>query len=91
MTVSIVPGSTLAASTTSSTELSEAINSMFRWYENAEVCYAYLKDMPPLGPHLDKAEFRKAKWFTRGGCLQELIALQNVEFYAMNWTEIGIK
>ena len=27
---------------TSSSELSEAINSMFNWYRGAEVCYAYL-------------------------------------------------
>ncbi|KAF2030919.1 HET-domain-containing protein, partial [Setomelanomma holmii] len=30
---------------TSSAELSEAINSMFRWYKNAKVCYAYLEDI----------------------------------------------
>jgi hypothetical protein len=30
----------------SSAELSEAINSMFRWYALAEVCYAYLDDVP---------------------------------------------
>ena len=30
---------------TSSAELSEAINSMYRWYRNAEVCYAYLVDV----------------------------------------------
>lgn len=28
-----------------STELFEAINSMFRWYAEAEVCYAYLADV----------------------------------------------
>lgn len=31
-----------------SSELSEAINSMFRWYEAAQICYAYLADVPPL-------------------------------------------
>jgi hypothetical protein len=31
---------------TSSTELSEAINSMFRWYAGAVVCYAHLSDVP---------------------------------------------
>ncbi|KAL1875263.1 hypothetical protein Daus18300_003334 [Diaporthe australafricana] len=31
---------------TSSAELSEAINSMYRWYENAGVCYVYLQDEP---------------------------------------------
>lgn len=29
----------------SSSELSEAINSMFRWYRDAEVCLAYLQDV----------------------------------------------
>lgn len=29
----------------SSTELSEVINSMFRWYQNAERCYVYLSDV----------------------------------------------
>lgn len=29
----------------SSAELSEAINSMFRWYHEAEVCYAFLSDV----------------------------------------------
>ena len=30
---------------TSSAELSEAINSMYRWYNQAEICYAYLVDV----------------------------------------------
>ena len=30
---------------TSSTELSEAINSMFNWYALSEVCYVYLEDV----------------------------------------------
>jgi hypothetical protein len=31
---------------TSSAELSEAINSMYRWYQESGVCYAYLADVP---------------------------------------------
>ncbi|KAK1755261.1 HET-domain-containing protein [Echria macrotheca] len=31
---------------TSSAELSEAINSMFNWYRDASICYAYLEDVP---------------------------------------------
>ncbi|PIL34421.1 hypothetical protein GSI_03196 [Ganoderma sinense ZZ0214-1] len=38
---------------TSSSELSEAINSMFAWYKWATICYAYLADVPPLS-HEDK-------------------------------------
>lgn len=30
----------------SSAELSEAINSMFAWYQRAGICYAYLEDVP---------------------------------------------
>jgi len=29
----------------SSSELSEAINSMFMWYKKAQICYAYLDDV----------------------------------------------
>ncbi len=29
----------------SSADLSEAINSMYRWYQNASVCYAYMADV----------------------------------------------
>lgn len=32
---------------TSSAELSEAINSMFRWYQNAQACFVYLNDLEP--------------------------------------------
>jgi hypothetical protein len=35
---------------TSSAELSEAINSMFAWYKNSAVCFAYLADVRPLSP-----------------------------------------
>lgn len=31
----------------SSAELSESINSMFRWYRRAAKCYEYLADLPP--------------------------------------------
>ncbi|KAI0908774.1 heterokaryon incompatibility protein-domain-containing protein [Ustulina deusta] len=36
---------------TSSAELSEAINSMFRWYHNSAICAAYLSDLPPHDGH----------------------------------------
>jgi hypothetical protein len=72
---------------TSSAELSEAINSMYKWYKDSSVCYAYLADLttPTIG------EFRSAKWFTRGWTLQELIAPRNLEFYTADWTEYGTK
>ena len=48
----------------SSAELSEAINSMFRWYQNAKICFAYLHDAK--GKH----DFTKSDWFNRGWTLQ---------------------
>ncbi|KAH8200067.1 hypothetical protein TruAng_005789 [Truncatella angustata] len=70
----------------SSAELSEAINSMYRWYKRSSVCYAYLsdviaKDWPVLG--------NNARWFSRGWTLQELIAPPSVQFYDRSWKFIG--
>ena len=77
---------------TSSTELSEAINSMWRWYVCAEVCYAYLSDVPS-DCELDKpnSAFRKARWHTRGWTLQELLAPALVVFLSKDWKTIGTK
>jgi len=77
----------------SSAELSEAINSMFEWYRRAEVCYAYLSDVNYLKKHnsIIEQDFKKSAWFTRGWTLQELLAPQWVEFYDINWQEIGTK
>lgn len=71
---------------TSSAELSEAINSMFRWYEHSWVCYAYLQDVPSgTNIYQRNSAFRKSRWFTRGWTLQELLAPQLIEFYDTNW------
>jgi hypothetical protein len=70
---------------TNSTELSEAINSMFAWYRNASECYTYLSDI------LSGSDFTTSKWFTRGWTLQELIAPSSVVFFDQDWKEIGTK
>ena len=76
---------------TSSTELSEAINSMYEWYKDACICYAYLEDVQEsLLPDTYKA-FRGSRWFSRGWTLQELIAPGIVEFYNASWSEIGTR
>lgn len=75
----------------SSAELSEAINSMFRWYQNAISCFVYLADWPH-GPSsgLDPTSW-SSRWFTRAWTLQELLAPRNVLFYSSAWVEIGSK
>ncbi|KAI1411103.1 HET-domain-containing protein [Hypoxylon sp. FL1857] len=72
-----------------SVELSEAINSMFSWYNASEVCYAYLADVVPSEDHT--SSFRSSRWFTRGWTLQELLAPHAVVFYNREWGEIGMK
>ena len=77
---------------TSSAELSEAINSMFRWYQNAAVCYAFLSDVPScLDSSAMKLNLAKSRWFTRGWTLQELIAPANLIFFSMDWNPLGTK
>ena len=75
---------------TSSSELSEAINSMFRWYKEAEVCLAYLADVPSNGVlSLYGSAFRKSRWHTRAWTLQELIAPEILIFLSAEWHELG--
>ncbi|KAI1312057.1 HET-domain-containing protein [Xylaria venustula] len=54
---------TICIDKTSSAELSEAINSMFNWYEGAEVCYAYLSD-ELIAP--SELIFYSSKWIRIG-------------------------
>ncbi|KAK4040032.1 hypothetical protein C8A01DRAFT_16088 [Parachaetomium inaequale] len=79
---------------TSSADLSEAINSMYRWYHEAEICYAYLCDVSPAsaeGMFDTNSSFRLSRWFTRGWTLQELIASREVHFFARDWSYLGSK
>ena len=70
----------------SSQEVTEAVNSMFRWYSNAEVCLAYLADVSDTE---NEREFRRSEWFRRGWTLQELLAPQMVVFLSASWELIG--
>ncbi|KAJ3548062.1 hypothetical protein NM208_g1198 [Fusarium decemcellulare] len=74
---------------TSSAELSEAINSMFRWYQNATVCYAYLSDVSANDDLVQSMP--KSYWFTRGWTLQELLAPRHVVLYSQEWQCLGTK
>ncbi|KAF5491531.1 Vegetative incompatibility protein HET-E-1 [Colletotrichum siamense] len=72
----------------SSAELSEAINSMFRWYANSKICLAYIADVHP-GLGQVSHTLRQSRWFTRGWTLQELLAPRQVSFYSSRWEMIG--
>ncbi|KAI0975174.1 heterokaryon incompatibility protein-domain-containing protein [Xylaria arbuscula] len=73
----------------SSAELSAAINSMFRYYQESTECYAYLDDVtlsegwePSLG---------RSRWFTRGWTLQELLAPRELQFFDHKWERLGTR
>ncbi|KAH9856038.1 heterokaryon incompatibility protein-domain-containing protein [Lenzites betulinus] len=85
---------------TSSSELSEALNSMYVWYQEATICYVYLHDVPPLpdGPCTDpddqagyEESLINSVWFTRGWTLQELLAPHFLFFLSYDWSVIGTK
>jgi ankyrin repeat protein len=73
-------------------ELSEAINSMFRWYKRASVCYAYLADVSGDGSLQEqRSKLQSSRWFRRGWTLQELLAPKSVQFYNSDWHRLGTK
>jgi len=76
----------------SGAELTKAINSMFRWYRNAQKCYVYLADVSiTAGVGYDSWEsaFRESRWFTRGWTVQELLAPKIVEFFSRERQQLG--
>jgi hypothetical protein len=83
----------------SSNELAEAINSMFRWYQKADKCYVYLSDVSTLERKASdtfaectwESAFRDSKWFIRGWTLQELLAPRSVEFFSREGKRLGDK
>jgi hypothetical protein len=78
-------------------ELSNAIYSMFRWYQKAVKCYVYLADIY-IGER-DSEAIRiakdsilpKSEWFSRGWTLQELLAPGIVEFFSQDGVKLGDK
>ncbi|KAF2830975.1 vegetative incompatibility protein HET-E-1 [Ophiobolus disseminans] len=77
-------------------ELSFAIQSMFRWYQNAAKCYAYLSDVSAeqkasstSSEYVWEPGFQASRWFTRGWTLQELLAPGTVEFFSEDWDRLG--
>ncbi|KAH7323864.1 heterokaryon incompatibility protein-domain-containing protein, partial [Rhexocercosporidium sp. MPI-PUGE-AT-0058] len=88
----------------SSSELTEAINSMYMWYESAAICYVYLVDLPGgYSPPMDNEEGTRLHqkdwvsslagcgWFRRGWTLQELIAPKQLVFFGNDGNFIGSK
>lgn len=84
----------------SSSELSEAINSMYAWYERSEVCYVYLEDLTMEHCFHDEDgnvkiqsgfDLANVRWFGRGWTLQELLAPRHVTIFSKEWTKLGTR
>ena len=83
----------------SDAELSEAINSMYRWYHEPEVCYALLADFSTCTSEASEQArsmdamqsrfFRESRWYSRGWTLQELLAPREFVFHDCAWKRIG--
>lgn len=69
----------------SDAELSYAINSMFKWYRDAEICIARLSGTT------QRSDIGQDEWFCRGWTLQELLAPRLVVFLTKDWEVIGNK
>jgi len=62
---------TVCIDKTNNVELSEAINSIYRWYSKSLVCLVYLEDVQLSS---NAVHYTSSEWFGRGWTLQELIA-----------------
>ncbi|KAK4159902.1 hypothetical protein QBC43DRAFT_293521 [Cladorrhinum sp. PSN259] len=78
---------------TSSAELSEAINSMFRWYNEAAVCYAFLSDVEDsyyTTVQDDTAYLRTTKWMKGGNNLYQKSktesSIESSRWFRRGWT-----
>lgn len=70
---------------TNSVELSEAINSMYRWYQDAHICYVHLSDVDTW------QDMDRSRWFKRGWTLQELLAPKHMVFFNREWKMIAFR
>ncbi|KAH8586097.1 heterokaryon incompatibility protein-domain-containing protein [Bisporella sp. PMI_857] len=69
-----------------STELSTAINSMFRWYRRASKCYVYLSDIS-VPEEVTNAEAFRITW--EEAFRRKLLAPATVEFFSKEGKRLG--
>lgn len=65
-------------------ELNEAINSMYQWYQGSKICITYLEDVY-------QEQLTNSVWFDRGWTLQELISPKDITFFNHDWNILGTK
>ncbi|KAF4604471.1 hypothetical protein EYR40_003245 [Pleurotus pulmonarius] len=65
----------------SSTDLDEAIRSMYNWYRNAKLCIVHLSASRP-------GVLEGDPWFKLGWTLQELLAPKRLKFFCRDWSKL---
>ncbi|THU75762.1 hypothetical protein K435DRAFT_706483, partial [Dendrothele bispora CBS 962.96] len=65
------------------------IRSMYAFYQNSSICYAYLSDRDRY--NLSEFLILTSRWFSRGWTLQELLAPPEVVFFDRNWYPLGTR
>ncbi|KAI0391551.1 heterokaryon incompatibility protein-domain-containing protein [Xylariaceae sp. FL0594] len=72
---------TCCVDSSSTEDVTMTVNSLFRWYQNAKICYVYLADVSSV------KDIASCRWLTRAWTLQELIAPKSLRFYSSDWTK----
>jgi hypothetical protein len=74
----------------SSAELTESINSMFRWYSNAQICYAFLDDIDMFDPmrsgDVKFAQENEGMFWDKSIDLLDEKDLTNARWFTRGWT-----
>jgi len=61
------------------------VKSMYAYYQNSSICFAYLSDIRACG------SITRSRWFSRGWTLQELLAPPEVVFFDRFWMPVGTR
>ncbi|THU90553.1 hypothetical protein K435DRAFT_675904, partial [Dendrothele bispora CBS 962.96] len=66
---------------------SQDINSMYEYYQNAEVCYVYLYDFEISSSSGSDLHIMSSSWFERGRTLQKLLtpSSSSVKTFDAGW------
>jgi hypothetical protein len=65
---------------------------MFQWYSEAELCLVYFNDFDANAAASDRdSMLRRARWFSRGWTLQEIVAARAANFYDSAWSHFGTR
>ncbi|KAK1633505.1 hypothetical protein BDP81DRAFT_433892 [Colletotrichum phormii] len=69
----------------SSADVSEAINSSWKYFQSAALCMVYLFDLPCGPSHLSEETWKQSQYWSRVWSLQVLVFAPRIVFYDSRW------